>query len=677
MAAVVTKKPGGDNAVQMTFPTVFEYTYAAEGLPLLFGGALTRSQSRAVEQARQMQMMEQNVAQIPAASIDDLQEAYHEQKRIDATRMANAKVASTRTSERLMLTGHQNYHLPKPVLTQRRFANPSNGAGGLGGDLYSARNDRLTSLYGGVLRTKEAQQWGRNQLQNRVAQLDAIDQASAEFQMSNVAELSEAPIAVEQGLPSAKVNLFVEFNLLRQALLDALLSGAIDRFTLTDYARMLAILFRLAPSANREELEDMKEGADSMASLMQGVRDQAAEGYDAERRGIISAPKYLSGIETLVDKTSKYVNEMLRNVSLSPKERVALSRNLVRDLGFGKQLTALEDKVYQTALRDARGERKTDDNVDDDDDGGDHFTPESQTVEDTARREQVANTSVYNMSGQFSKSTQDTFAKRSGAYGDKPYSAEDLPSSSAQNTGRRGNIEKARMPVLAPSVPEPAFADIGQRRRVAPAATATQVVADGEGGEYEVESPPRASAAAAAAAPAPMPAATPAPEAKTSRAVRAALEGRTSEARSIYTNPSTTRPQKVAIMSAIIRTRNATKDEMKGLLNLSFISPKIYEDAQIEAGAPVTRRVLVPKSGRGKMTPALFAKQRLGKGRSGGAKGKGKMMGHGLTRAMLPKTREGFIELADELRGKGFPIRINSGSTLASIKANFFKKFAL
>jgi hypothetical protein len=44
---------------------------------------------------------------------------------------------------------------------------------------------------------------------------------------------------------------------------------------------------------------------------------------------------------------------------------------------------------------------------------------------------------------------------------------------------------------------------------------------------------------------------------------------------------------------------------------------------------------------------------------------------------MLPKDRDGYVALAAELRGKGHDIRVNSGSQLKSIRANFIKKLGL
>ena len=49
----------------------------------------------------------------------------------------------------------------------------------------------------------------------------------------------------------------------------------------------------------------------------------------------------------------------------------------------------------------------------------------------------------------------------------------------------------------------------------------------------------------------------------------------------------------------------------------------------------------------------------------------------GITRATLPSTREGYVELASKLSGMGHKVRVNKSSQLKSIRANFIKKFGL
>jgi hypothetical protein len=49
----------------------------------------------------------------------------------------------------------------------------------------------------------------------------------------------------------------------------------------------------------------------------------------------------------------------------------------------------------------------------------------------------------------------------------------------------------------------------------------------------------------------------------------------------------------------------------------------------------------------------------------------------GMSRAALPKDREGFVALAEKLRSQGHSIRVNKNSKLASIRANFIRKLGL
>jgi hypothetical protein len=449
MAAVTTKKPGGDAAVQLTFPTVFEYTAAAEHIPMMMFG------------------MTPPARHVPSASLDDVQEAYHEQKCLDANRMVMAKVQSTQSARNYYVKSHQGYIVPPPVLSQRKFANPSNGAAGIGGDLFPARRTAAAAaapfmcsgngLHGGVLRTAEGQKWGATRLQDRVSQLNTIDAELAAFETGQVMDSLPLPTAVEQGLPSQQVNLLVEFNTYRQALTDALISGTLDRFALTDFARMLSILFRIAPTANREELEDMKSGSETMMQLMSGVAEQAREGYDLGRRGQ-HAPqvrRFIANVVSLVEKTNQYINKMLSGVDLQYKERLALSKNLVRSLGFTKLLNTLEFRAPPTpaqAAAAASAPDADDDDDEDDDEGGDHFTREAPTREDSEAPPR----------GRFDRDQRQVFGTRSGAFEGEQLSAADLPSSTAENAARRPRDNRMAVAAYAQTPVRPAFADVGE-----------------------------------------------------------------------------------------------------------------------------------------------------------------------------------------------------------------------
>jgi hypothetical protein len=47
------------------------------------------------------------------------------------------------------------------------------------------------------------------------------------------------------------------------------------------------------------------------------------------------------------------------------------------------------------------------------------------------------------------------------------------------------------------------------------------------------------------------------------------------------------------------------------------------------------------------------------------------------SRAELPKSREGFVALAETLKGHGHNIRVNSGSSMSNIRQNFIRRLKL
>lgn len=650
MAAVTTKKPGGDAAVQLTFPTVFEYTAAAEDIPMMMYG------------------MTPPARHIPAASLDDVQEAYHEQKRADATRMALAAVQSRASSRNYYVKSHQGYIVPPPVLGQRIFANPSNGAAGLGGDLFPARRTApvrspyactANGLHGGVLRTKEGQQWGATRLQDRVAQLNVIDAAEAAAEMGAFESQLPMPVAreVEQGLPSKEINLLVEFNTYRQALMDALISGQLDRFTITDFARMLAILFRVAPSANREELEDMKSGSDTMLQLMDGLAEQAREGYDIGRRGQHAPPirRFIANITSLVEKTSNYINGMLGGVDKQPRERLALSKNLVRSLGFTKLLNTLEVRAPPTAAAAAAAAPPAGgDDDEDDDEGGDHFTRQAPTREDDRDEEAEDTARRSGMRRGFDRDQRQVFGTRSGAYEGEAL-AGDMPSSTAENAARRPRDNRMPVSAYASAAVRPQFSDVGAAagydddwaRSPPKLPRAAAAAAETTTPELLVsEVAPEAAAVAAAAADVRRPYDRLTPAAKIAAVKLAADSGLditatrrvlgTSIATKTFDKARGARPREDAIAQALRefpqlrapaaaaaaapsadRVEVAPGEFMRRGLTVSIKGQRYTVGTPEFAAAYTEARKGKGRAPRGKMTPAIHAQQKLGRRRGG------------------------------------------------------------
>jgi hypothetical protein len=167
---------GGENGIRkgntaITFPAVFERVYDA---PFHY---------YPTDAGRPMELREGT----------DLQAQWHEQKKKDADYMASQKVVSTRNmNSRAFSSPHGYAGMPKASLLQRQFANPSLGAEG-----GNSARQFLTSapfhwadaggsmagmeLEGGVLRSKQGQEYGKKVLLSRIAQLNAIDEAKRNF----------------------------------------------------------------------------------------------------------------------------------------------------------------------------------------------------------------------------------------------------------------------------------------------------------------------------------------------------------------------------------------------------------------------------------------------------------------------------------------------------------------
>jgi hypothetical protein len=346
MSAYGTKKRGGDEAVQLTFPQVFQSVYDH---PMMYYPQASK-------------------APMDIAVGHDFQANYHEQKRQEANRSVMNGIQARRSQERLLLTGPHNYHVPAAVLGQRRFANPSSGVVGFS----SARQDGsvaapfplVQTLQGGVLRTAEGQGYIQKKRMERIEQLDRIDALA-----SGQAVTSAAP--TEREAETAPEKLAIEFNLLRQTLLDDLVVGVVNRFTYDNMKRMLEILFRLAPRADRTTLEDLLEGFDLMETQIRAI--QAGQPEEAQFEINPAAESVsIDALAILITRARKYVVGMVGGQNLMPKERLALSKALVKDLKFNVLFKrsprfALQDARRQGAL-DAREEQQYQDDDGDDDD---------------------------------------------------------------------------------------------------------------------------------------------------------------------------------------------------------------------------------------------------------------------------------------------------------------------
>jgi hypothetical protein len=340
-------------SLNVGFPSAYQSVYASKGKPLRF---FPEAQSRPPVMLK----------------AEGLQSDWHTQKKADADTMAKAKVVSQQMASRRAGVSHAGYFgMPKPVLGQRKFANPSFGAL----SAHSAREDQPVApfhyagsleggaIIGGVLRSPEGQDFGKKRLLARIGELNRIGEAKmawatglappttppkgVTFEASEVGEIGEATL--------------IELNLMLQSVLDALVGSDggedLGRFSYAEATRALKVIFRIAPSVDMGELNELFSKVDVIVNLLNGVLehdhhsrvpDSASQSYSSDSNALVGNKLQIAlSLQVLFTKMREYLTRMLQGINLSPKERLALSKNLVKSLGFSKILKYGDDEYNQ------------------------------------------------------------------------------------------------------------------------------------------------------------------------------------------------------------------------------------------------------------------------------------------------------------------------------------------
>jgi len=334
MAAVTTgdgQNLSPDSPTQVTFPSDYASVYNARQPRLRVASFNTQR------------------THYPPFVADNDDQMVHEQRRRDAHYMANAQVQSRHNMNKRALVAKAGYYgMPEPVLTQRVYANPSSGAYT---SVYSARNDGSVpapfgnmsdGLSGGVLRSAEGQAYGKKVLMDRVKQFDDIALAKQNFQFlgppTSSATAEERAAHQTESLPTAASSSKIELNLLLQSVLDSLTSGSsgehLTRFTYSDASRALSLIFRFASTLSADDLLDIKAQVDAIVEDLNTLVNPD----DAEPEQPISNTQIGLSLQVLFTRLEEYLDRMIGAVDKSEEERVTLSKNLVKSLGFDKAL---------------------------------------------------------------------------------------------------------------------------------------------------------------------------------------------------------------------------------------------------------------------------------------------------------------------------------------------------
>lgn len=434
MSAYGTQKPGGQKAVQLTFPAVrTELVDTPHAYDVSWG----------VEAKKK-----------PWAG-DDFQALWHEQKKSDAHHMARAKVVATAHHRARAMSSHMGYFgMPKAVLCQRQNASMTMGAYGgsdsgrrSGNSVYGApfittedmrqqfarvpdtplplrsRNDH-EGLRGGVLRSAEGQGHARGRLDARFKELNQIDVEKQAFigDMEGALQkqqLVDSMSAETSGLeyPSEGIGSKIELTTHLQSVLDALVSSRspsdprdldvdesgsviaqqgradsayyLSKLKVDEMVAVVKLAMRLTPSASAGEITEwMGLCNDCLVQLeaitapdtseLEGM-DQSGREFQTRRNPKIQS--FLTSL-SLFQKLHKYFQGMLsvgtagegRHTRGTLNERIAKSRALVQHLGFASATRAMDPREHHQLVRQAERGRLggvvEDDSSDDDDSSG-------------------------------------------------------------------------------------------------------------------------------------------------------------------------------------------------------------------------------------------------------------------------------------------------------------------
>ena len=314
-----------------------------------------------------------------------VQANYHEQKRKDANYMANEKALErARSFTRFASAAHGEHRRPNS-LVQRKYANPSLGNQAI----YFPRPSAFGSsgagmmdedeMTGGVLRSSTGQAYGKARLLSRVGELNAIEAAKQMFQLSQPTS-SATPEERSQVARFGAVGAEVELNLLLQSILDAVVGSDaglhLSSFTYNDSVRFLQLLFRLAPENPEEVITNSLQLVEPILADLESLTSEDGPNISVsdERNRRVG----LTMLE-LFTKVEQYLKGMDEGRNRSPSERLALSKALVKSLGFANMLRGYDWAAAHKrqnaatpgqllAAEDEEGEDEDDDEDGDEDD---------------------------------------------------------------------------------------------------------------------------------------------------------------------------------------------------------------------------------------------------------------------------------------------------------------------
>jgi hypothetical protein len=125
--------------------------------------------------------------------------------------------------------------------------------------------------------------------------------------------------------------------------IDALEDGFSTEITLGEVGRLIQLLFRYVPTATGDELDDIWSGFTANGGLIELITELNSDDYEYPSKSQYNEAVALS-MYTLLTKAMEYTRVFIENRNLSPKEKVDLSKAMVKSLKFKSLLRTGRDK---------------------------------------------------------------------------------------------------------------------------------------------------------------------------------------------------------------------------------------------------------------------------------------------------------------------------------------------
>jgi hypothetical protein len=214
----------------------------------------------------------------------------------------------------------------------------------------------------------------------------------------------------------------VEFFILLRGLEDAITEGDLTRFTFDNLKELLGKLFKMSPSASVEDLNDVIDAVDIMITdLQQGLNEIAenaayADDGRAVARNTFVRPVYANTLTVIMEKIKQYTDQMMRNVYRSEKDKVTLSKSLIKSLSFDR---LLRTRTADGAVGDIRRlDRRLDQAAEDFDEGDEDGRP--YALAQPRENEEQAGVPRQPLAGRNGDPERDRFGARNGAFAAAP-----------------------------------------------------------------------------------------------------------------------------------------------------------------------------------------------------------------------------------------------------------------